>query len=133
MTTFSADLSALSDDQLDGVACIVCGNDSAPQIPVGIGPRGQIFACELHKLDAVNWQGSCDLHPGIAFPVRADRRDADEDKHTHMHTPGSHTVRLRAVDTPPAEADGFPEAGAADRLLADIDRALEAMREEAPR
>jgi hypothetical protein len=35
----------LSDMQLDGLACIVCGRgeDEQPMRPAGFGPRGQVF------------------------------------------------------------------------------------------
>lgn len=30
--------------RLDGRACVVCGREGGPMIPVGHGPRGQLFA-----------------------------------------------------------------------------------------
>lgn len=39
----------MTDRQLDGFACVVCGDESAPQVPVRFGPRGQLFKCSLHS------------------------------------------------------------------------------------
>lgn len=39
----------LSERQLDGFACIVCGSEVEPQRPVGHGPRGQLFECVSHE------------------------------------------------------------------------------------
>jgi hypothetical protein len=39
---------ALSDRQLDGMACIKCGKDFEPgsrSVPAGCGDRGQLFLC----------------------------------------------------------------------------------------
>ncbi|MGB3375049.1 MAG: hypothetical protein WBA87_07920 [Microbacterium sp.] len=35
--------------QLDGIACVVCGAERAPQVPAGHGPRGQLFRCVSHS------------------------------------------------------------------------------------
>ena len=41
---------ALTDDQLEGLACVRCGRQldepsSPPSVPIGTGARGQVFAC----------------------------------------------------------------------------------------
>lgn len=37
----------LSDEQRDGSACIRCGRDDRPMVPVGILDGVQIFACTI--------------------------------------------------------------------------------------
>ena len=39
-------LEDLSDDELNGLACVGCGRRGDPMVPVAQGPRGQLFACE---------------------------------------------------------------------------------------
>ena len=34
------------DSRLDGRACVVCGSEHGPMVPVEHGPRGQVFAHE---------------------------------------------------------------------------------------
>lgn len=34
------------DRRFDGFACILCGTMGGAMVPVGIGPRGQVFACD---------------------------------------------------------------------------------------
>lgn len=34
------------DRRLDGFTCIWCGRAPAAMVPAGIGPRGQVFACD---------------------------------------------------------------------------------------
>lgn len=42
------------EDALDGTACLFCGSHRGPMMPVGIGPRGQVFAHrEERECDAV--------------------------------------------------------------------------------
>ncbi len=43
-----ANIVALTDDQLDGVACVRCGGTGAPMVPAGFGERGQVFECTHH-------------------------------------------------------------------------------------
>lgn len=38
----------LSDDQLDGIACIRCHATATPMVPAGTGERGQLFECAAH-------------------------------------------------------------------------------------
>lgn len=38
----------LTDDQRNGVACVVCSSQTAPMVPVGIVDGGQVFACTHH-------------------------------------------------------------------------------------
>ncbi len=33
-----------ADRRLDGLACAICGLETGPMVPVGDGPRGQLFA-----------------------------------------------------------------------------------------
>lgn len=40
--------------QLDGVACVVCGREDAPQVPAGQGPRGQVFQCAAHSASSTS-------------------------------------------------------------------------------
>lgn len=72
-----------------------------------------------------NYQSYCELHTNIEFPVRSDKRDADEDRYAHARIPGSHTVGTREIDAPSTSAEGFPPAGAADRLAEKLDHVLE--------
>ncbi|WP_344819393.1 hypothetical protein [Microbacterium soli] len=44
-----AEVEDLTDKQLDGLACIRCGNHALPMIPAGFGPRGQLFKCAGHS------------------------------------------------------------------------------------
>jgi hypothetical protein len=46
-------MSDLTDAQLDGLACVVCGSFDRPMVPVGNGPRGQLFACVEHEREAM--------------------------------------------------------------------------------
>lgn len=41
-------MTRLTDAQLDGHACVVCGRFDGPMVPVADGPRGQLFACVEH-------------------------------------------------------------------------------------
>jgi hypothetical protein len=34
----------LNDEQLDGIACVLCGRTDGAMTPTGTGPRGQLFA-----------------------------------------------------------------------------------------
>lgn len=70
------------------------------------------------------YQSYCELHPNIEFPVRSNKRDANEDRYAHARTPGSHTVGTRETDTPSTSAEGFPPAGAADQLADTLDHVL---------
>lgn len=51
------DPAALTDDQRDGTACVVCGLDylaeatPTPHVPVGMVDGGQLFACASHGTD----------------------------------------------------------------------------------
>lgn len=47
--TFTPD--ALTDEQRDGLACVVCGADTAPMRPVGHVDGVQVFACTSHVAD----------------------------------------------------------------------------------
>ena len=38
----------LTDRQLDGLACVECGEEYAPMQPIAHGPRGQLFRCSTH-------------------------------------------------------------------------------------
>lgn len=40
---------AFTPAQLNGTACIQCGSETAPMIPVMHGPQGQLFQCETHQ------------------------------------------------------------------------------------
>ncbi|MEU4405052.1 hypothetical protein AB0F88_11035 [Streptosporangium sp. NPDC023963] len=44
------DIIALTDDQLDGIACIRCHRTDTPMIPAGTGERGQLFECIPHGI-----------------------------------------------------------------------------------
>ncbi|MEV7007556.1 hypothetical protein [Streptosporangium sp. NPDC051022] len=44
-----ADIIALSDAQLDGIACVRCGDTGAPMVPAGHAERGQLFECTRHR------------------------------------------------------------------------------------
>lgn len=50
-------MSDLTDAQLDGLACVVCGSFDRPMVPVGVGPRGQLFACVEDEREAVRRLG----------------------------------------------------------------------------
>jgi hypothetical protein len=42
------DVTGLSDRQLDGWACVRCGDEVAPMVPIGWGARGRLFECAAH-------------------------------------------------------------------------------------
>ncbi len=46
--SFIAGDQRLTDRQIDGYACIRCGDEPIRMIPVGFGPRGQLFECATH-------------------------------------------------------------------------------------
>lgn len=44
--------------QLDGFVCIMCGSEKHAQVPVGLGPHGQLFECSRHhRVVTVERQG----------------------------------------------------------------------------
>lgn len=48
----------LTTRQLDGFACIMCGSERHAQVPVDLGPRGQLFKCSRHhRVVTVERQG----------------------------------------------------------------------------
>lgn len=49
MTIQSIEPGQLTARQVDGIACVVCGDEHAVMEPFGAGPHGQLFRCTSHK------------------------------------------------------------------------------------
>lgn len=43
------DTSTLTAEQRDGFSCILCGDDAAVMVPVGILDHVQLFRCSTHQ------------------------------------------------------------------------------------
>lgn len=72
----------------------------------------------------------CRVHPYIAFPMRPDHLDAEEDRISHAHTPGGHHIGVDELDVDQVddELHGFPEHGYVRALLAECNAMLDVAR-----
>jgi hypothetical protein len=61
-----------TDAQLDGFACIDCGEQGGAMVPAGEGPRGQLFRHRSHQYPAA-------VEVDAAEARRASRDDDDRD------------------------------------------------------
>ena len=52
------DESEATDRQLDGFACVSCGAEPDLMMPVGFGPRGQVFECAYGHTPAPTLRGA---------------------------------------------------------------------------
>lgn len=142
------DVSALTDEQRDGTACVLCGRDTAAMRPVGHVDGAQVFACASHGDDeqpvtAEESAAALDrlaAKHGVTAEVAAIRayraQDDDEQGECSVDTPDDATAGKSAT-WPDGEPAGVRDlarrldiARRADRLAAQLDRDLGNVRDE---
>lgn len=119
LTPVPLDAGALTDEQRDGTACVVCGSATAAMRPVGTVNRVQVFACTAHD---ATWP---DGEPAAVRDLAERLADGDDGDSTLISNEGDIATRLRDLADRNAHLGReFADAGEVDLATAFADICL---------